>query len=76
MIFPAVYSKESQIPQNPLKELDEFYGKDEKIKVMFDLENYVREEIKEKEDKKFKEEIQKLQSELISLEEGKNLSVF
>jgi len=45
----VLYSREQQIPKDPLKELDEFYCKDEKILVV-DLQRIANEKIQKEED--------------------------
>ncbi len=52
MSFAAVYSKESMIPPNPIKEIDEFYCKDEKVPEQ-ELDKIALGHLKELEDKKF-----------------------
>jgi hypothetical protein len=69
-VFQLVYIKQIQIPQNPVKELDEFYAKDEKV-LQVDLEEIVLEQAKQKEEEKFLAELTAIQSQLHHLDEGK-----
>lgn len=62
------------IPQNPVKELDEIYAKDDKI-YQIDLESIATAQMKEKEEKKFQEDIAALSNELATLDEGKYQSM-
>ena len=52
---------------NPVKELDELYAKDTKIP-QINLENFAKERIKQEEERKFKDEMTKLEKELDQLE--------
>lgn len=54
-----MYINASQIPQNPLRELDELYARDEKIPYV-DLEKLANEWIKEKDDAHFQAELMTL----------------
>jgi hypothetical protein len=58
------------IPQNPVKELDELYVKDDKILVA-DCEQITVDYFKEKDDERFHAELQQLTQELQQLDEGK-----
>ena len=49
----------SQIPQNPLRELDELYVKDEKV-LQADSEQIANEWFKERDDENFQKELQML----------------
>lgn len=53
----------NQIPQNPIRELDEYYAKDEKIQVI-DLETIANGYFKEKDDQRFQEQLMALTQEL------------
>lgn len=55
---------------NPVRELDEFYCKDEKVPKI-DLETFAKGHSKEKEGLKFEQDMKQLQHELNGLEEGK-----
>ncbi|CDW75998.1 transcription elongation factor sii protein n terminal domain containing protein [Stylonychia lemnae] len=70
-VFQAVYINPNQIPQNPLKELDEHYAKDDKVP-QIDCEIIANDYLKQKEDEKFQREILQLQDELQYLDEGKS----
>lgn len=52
---------------NPVKELDELYTKDSKVP-QIDLEVFAREQIKLDQEKKFNDEMTKLQKELDQLD--------
>lgn len=62
--------RDNQTIMNPVKELDELYSKDSKVP-QIDLEAFAREQIKKDEEKKFNDEMAKLQKELDQLESGK-----
>lgn len=66
----SYYSRDNQIPSNPLKELDELYSKDERV-LQTDLEIYARETIKKQEADMFNKEMAQLNTELEQLNEGK-----
>ncbi len=61
---------DSQIPSNPLRELDELYSKDAKVPHI-DLEGFAKDHLKHVEEKKFNDDMAQLQQELDKLEPGK-----
>lgn len=61
----------NQIPQNPLRELDELYAKDDKI-IHQDCEEIANEYFKKKDDENFTRELELLTQELQQLDEGKS----
>lgn len=70
-VFQPIYVNPSQIPQNPLRELDELYAKDEKI-FQVDCEQNSNDYFKKKDDERFQQELQLLTQELQQLDEGKS----
>lgn len=60
----------NQIPQNPIREFDELYVKDDKV-LQADSEQIANEFFKERDDKNFKKELELLTVELQQLDEGK-----
>ena len=64
------YAPNPQSQSNPVLELDEFYGKDEKVPKI-DLEAFAKDYNKEKEGIKFEQDMAQLTKELESLDEGK-----
>lgn len=66
---------DSQIPSNPLRELDELYAKDNKVP-QIDLETFADEHVKSMEESKFNEDMTLLQQELDNLEPGKYTAAF
>lgn len=60
----------NQIPQNPIRELDEFYVKDEKV-LQADSEQIANDWFKQRDDENFQKELQVLTQELQLLDEGK-----
>jgi hypothetical protein len=63
----------SQIPQNPLRELDELYVKDDKV-LQADSEQIANDWFKQRDDEIFQKELQLLTQELQQLDEGKLFS--
>lgn len=68
--FAYYYERNTANRNNPNKELDELYSKDDKVPCI-DLVMYAEEHQKSMEDKLFNEEMEQLQPELDKLEEGK-----
>jgi hypothetical protein len=68
--FSYYARSDSQIPSNPLRELDELYSKDNKVPHI-DLETFAKEHMKVVEGKKFNDDMVELQQELDKLEPGK-----
>ena len=64
------YPPSAQNQSNPIKELDEFYCKDEKV-AKVDLDIYARDHVKDKEESKFQSDMALMQEELKKLDEGK-----
>jgi hypothetical protein len=62
----------NQIPQNPLREFDELYVKDDKV-LPADSELIANQWFKERDDENFKKELELLTVELQLLDEGKFL---
>lgn len=60
----------NQIPQNPIRELDEFYVKDDKV-LQADSEQIANDWFKQRDDENFQKELQVLTQELQLLDEGK-----
>jgi hypothetical protein len=60
----------NQIPQNPLREFDELYVKDEKV-LQADSEQIANEWFKKHDDENFRKELELLTVELQQLDEGK-----
>lgn len=60
----------NQIPQNPLREFDELYVKDEKV-LQSDSEQIANEWFKKHDDENFRKELELLTVELQQLDEGK-----
>ena len=60
----------NQIPQNPIRELDEFYVKDDKV-LQADSELIANDWFKQRDDENFQKELQVLTQELQLLDEGK-----
>ena len=65
-----MYLNTSQIPQNPIRELDELYVKDDKV-LQVDCEQIANEWFKHRDDENFQKELQLLTQELQLLDEGK-----
>ena len=58
------------IPQNPIREMDEFYVKDDKV-IHADCESIAADWFKQRDDDNFHKELEQLTSELQLLDEGK-----
>jgi hypothetical protein len=61
----------NQIPQNPLREFDELYVKDDKV-LQADSEQIANEWFKQRDDEHFRKELELLTVELQQLDEGKS----
>lgn len=69
-IFQSIYMNPNMIPQNPIRELDELYVKDDKV-LLSDCGEIAAEFFKQRDDENFKKEMEALQEELKLLDEGK-----
>lgn len=69
-IFQSIYMNPNLIPQNPIKELDELYVKDDKI-LISDCGEIAADYFKQKDDENFEKELLILTQELQQLDEGK-----
>ena len=61
----------NQIPQNPVREFDELYVKDDKV-LQADSEQIANEWFKQRDDEHFRKELELLTVELQQLDEGKS----
>jgi hypothetical protein len=70
-VFQTVYMNPNQIPQNPVREFDELYVKDDKV-LQADSEQIANEWFKQRDDEHFRKELELLTVELQQLDEGKS----
>ena len=70
-VFQTVYMNPNQIPQNPVREFDELYVKDDKV-LQADSDQIANEWFKQRDDEHFRKELELLTVELQQLDEGKS----